>query len=91
MYPIDAIKVRCGGDMELCFPVQANGLDMVDANANSQSHSLSSLQWHDTRWLPNSHRGGNPQSMAWNVECHCWRWYVFISTFSIGDNETKVE
>ncbi len=44
----------------------------ADTNANPQPDALSSLQWNDTRRLPNSHGGGNPQLMERNVQCGCW-------------------
>jgi hypothetical protein len=49
----------------------------ADANANPESNTLRSLQWHDPRRLPNSHRGGNPQFMARHVQCGRWSGYVY--------------
>lgn len=71
MYPIDAIKVRNrrlgGGEY-----VKNNADGETDTNANHQSDTLRSLQWHDTRRISNSHGGGNPQLMARHVERGCW-------------------
>jgi hypothetical protein len=71
MYPIDAIKVR-----NIYIGVMMSGVLLIDRhadpNANPESDTLRSLQWHDTRRLPNSHGGGNPQFMARHVQCGRW-------------------
>jgi hypothetical protein len=48
----------------------------ADTNADPESDTLRSLQWHDTRWLPNSHGGGSPQFMARHVQCGRWSGYA---------------
>lgn len=48
----------------------------ADPDADSKPDALRSRQWHDTRRLPNSHRGGSPQFMAWHVQCSGRSWYV---------------
>ncbi len=79
MYPIDAIKVRQHPLRVVVVPrnILMNG--GVDTNANSQSDTLRSLQWYDTRWLPNSYGGGNPQFSERHVKCRRWSWCVYFS------------
>lgn len=44
----------------------------ADPNANSQSDPVRCLQWDDTRRLPDSYGGGNPQFMERHVQCGSW-------------------
>ena len=76
MYPIDAIKV-CNSLYPFGARLGIKLMTVVDSNANHQSDTLRGLQWHDTGRISNSHRGGNPQLMARNVECGCGSRLVF--------------
>jgi hypothetical protein len=44
----------------------------LDSNADPESHSFRSLQWHNSRRLPNSYGGGNPRFMARHVQRSRW-------------------
>lgn len=60
-----------GGDVK-------NNVDRrADTNADLESDALRRLQWDDTRDVPNSHRGGNPQFMARHVKCGCRSRFVY--------------
>jgi hypothetical protein len=76
MYPIDAIKVR---HLILFTMVNSYTKTTADPNANPQPYPICSLQWHDTRRLPNSNRGGIPQFMARHVECGCRSRFVHMA------------
>jgi hypothetical protein len=53
---------------------------IIDSNANPESYALRSIQWHNSRRLPNSYGGGNPRSMARHVQRD--RWSRLVGTCS---------
>jgi hypothetical protein len=88
MYPIDAIKVR-----NIYVRIMISGVMLIDRhadpNADPESDTLRSCQWHDTRRLPNSHGGGSPQFMARHVQCGGRSWYVDGMKLEVTSTESQ--